>query len=308
MEKNNNLVECNNISKSYYGASAVSNIDIKLPRDKIISLLGLNGAGKTTTLSMISGILTPSKGEILIDGKSMADYPIECKSKLGFLPEQTPLYTDLTVSEYLEYCAKLRRMKKKEVPAAIKKVIVDCGLSERTHQIIGNLSKGYKQRVAIAGAIVHSPALVILDEPTSGLDPVQITQIRDLIVGLKVNRTIILSTHILSEAEMLSDQVLIMHKGKIVLNKDMSEIGSSKNTNESLEISFTKPLKQTDLLSLSSVKKVDAIDVNRFSVVLEEGIDNCDEILSTSVSLSWGLQELSRKQASLEKIFLEITK
>lgn len=297
------LVECKNLYKQYDGIAAVSNVTIDLPKNQIIGLLGLNGAGKTTTLSMISGILAPSSGSITFGEKSMVDDSIDCKSQLGFLPENLPIYPELTITEYLVYCAKLRRVKKKDIKDVVAKAITKCGLEGRTQQLISHLSKGYQQRTALAGAIIHSPPLLILDEPTSGLDPVQIHEIRNLIADLKKHHTVILSTHQLYEAELLSDRILIIHEGKIVLDKLKSEIGD--DTKHVAQVNFKNPPQVAELEQLKGVTQVTSGEKG-FMVHFEQG-NNFDILLKMASEKGWQLTSLNEAETSLEKVFLQLT-
>ena len=210
------LLEAQNLSR-YFGPNvAVQNIDITVKRGEILGFLGPNGAGKSTTMKMLSGNLAPDKGEIHINGFDLLSQPKQAKAQLGYLPENPPLYRELTVIEYLQHCARLNQLRGKQLKSAVATVIERCGLGDVQRRLIGQLSKGYQQRTGIAQAIVHNPAVVIFDEPTSGLDPLQIRQIRELIRELANEHSVILSTHILPEVEMLCDRVQIISKGQVM--------------------------------------------------------------------------------------------
>ena len=205
MPDDGSFVQVENLHR-YYGAThAVRGVSFKVQRGEVMGLLGPNGAGKSTTMKLLSGALAPSSGRILIGGKDLRDQPKACKAKLGYLPEHPPLYPELTVDEYLRYAAKLRRIPRRAIASALAHTKTRCGLDGCGPRLIGNLSKGFQQRVGVAQAIVHSPALVILDEPTVGLDPIQIREIRNLIREIGGEHSVILSTHILPEAQTLCD-------------------------------------------------------------------------------------------------------
>jgi ABC-2 type transport system ATP-binding protein len=208
-----------------YGARvAVDALDLDLHPGEVLGLLGPNGAGKSTTLQMLSGNLAPSSGSVEICGVDLSEQPEAAKAHLGYLPEIPPLYRELTVGEFLRFAARLHRVPKADVDAAVRQALQRCGLDDVAQRLIGNLSKGYRQRVGIAQAIVHNPSVIILDEPTAGLDPLQIREIRELIAALGRTHGVILSTHILAEAEALCDQVLILHQGRTVYSGGMADL------------------------------------------------------------------------------------
>lgn len=210
-----------NLCRNYGSYAAVDKVNLQLRRGEVLGLLGPNGAGKTTTMRMLTGNLAPSTGSIEICGIDLLDKPQQAKAHLGFLPEIPPLYQDMTVDEYLLFAARLHRVNKQTVQTVLGDVKQRCGLEDRGKHLIGNLSKGFQQRVGIAQAIIHSPDVIILDEPTVGLDPNQIREIRKLIRELGVSSSVILSTHILSEVESVCDRVQIMHQGNMVLDETL---------------------------------------------------------------------------------------
>lgn len=213
-----------NLCREYGHYTAVDHVNLQLQRGEVLGLLGPNGAGKSTTMRMLTGILAPSKGSIQICGVDLLDEPIAAKAHLGFLPEIPPLYPDLTVDEYLRLAAKLHRVPKHTVSAALANVKQRCGLSDCGRRLINTLSKGFQQRVGLAQAIIHNPDVIILDEPSVGLDPNQMREIRQLIRELGKSSSVILSTHLLSEVESICDRVQIMHKGQVVFNQSISEL------------------------------------------------------------------------------------
>jgi ABC-2 type transport system ATP-binding protein len=233
------LVEAKQLYRYYGKHCAVQNVSFSLRKGQVLGFLGANGAGKTTTMSMLCGNLAPSSGEIRINGVDLLDNPVAAKQYIGYLPDQPPLYKDLTVNEFLHYCAQLHRVPKGEVAAAVAVAQQRCGLNEVTNRLIGQLSKGYQQRVGIAQAILHNPPLIVLDEPTVGLDPIQIKEIRSLIKELGVEHGVILSTHILSEVQETCTDVQIIHQGQLVLNKTLAELDLDKRSLEDVFISLT---------------------------------------------------------------------
>ena len=220
------LIAASGLSRYYSEHCAVNLLDVQLNKGEVLGLLGPNGAGKSTTMQMLTGNLAPTSGEILINGIDLLDEPRKAKQHIGYLPEQPPVYRDLTVGEYLDYCARLRNVAAKERRTAVERASVRCGLEQVSKRLIGNLSKGYRQRVGIAQAILHNPAVVILDEPTVGLDPIQIREIRALIRELGKEHGIILSTHILPEVQAVCDRVQILNHGKTVFNNSLEGVDS----------------------------------------------------------------------------------
>lgn len=220
------LIMASGLSRFYSDHCAVNNLDLVLKKGEVLGLLGPNGAGKSTTMQMLTGNLAPTAGEILIHGIDLLDEPRKAKQQIGYLPEQPPVYRDLTVDEYLHYCTRLRNMPSAQRKEAAERASERCGLQEVGKRLIGNLSKGYRQRVGIAQAILHNPAVVILDEPTVGLDPIQIREIRSLIRELGQEHGIILSTHILPEVQAVCDRVQILNRGKTVFNGTLEGVES----------------------------------------------------------------------------------
>ena len=220
------MIEVNHVSKRYGKHVALDDLNLTIEDGKIYGLLGENGAGKSTTMNIITGYLAPSYGEVLVDGMDTIKKAKKAKAKIGYLPEIPPLYQDMTVREYLKFAAQLKRIPRKERKTAINEALSKAGIDDVKKRLIKNLSKGYKQRVGIAQAILGNPEIVILDEPTVGLDPVQIKEIRDLIREIGKEHTVILSSHILSEISEVCDHVFMISGGKLVLDEDMSKIAS----------------------------------------------------------------------------------
>ena len=237
------LIQAENLHRYYGKHHAINNISITLYQGEVLGLLGQNGAGKSTTMQLLTGNITASSGTVNINGINLQDQPIAAKQQLGYLPETPPLYRDMTVVEYLRYCALLHDIPKKSLNNAINKVIQRCDLTSMQHRLIANLSKGYQQRVGIAQAIIHEPAVIILDEPTVGLDPIQIQEIRKLIKTLAQTHSVLLSTHILQEVEAICDRVHIINQGQTVFVDSLAALKQYQQDdvgkNASLETIFT---------------------------------------------------------------------
>lgn len=252
------MLEVKGVSKLYENQRGVRNIDFSMNRGEIVGFLGPNGAGKTTTMRMITGYLNPTHGSITIDGLSMADHPKKARQKIGYLPETPPLYPEMTVSAYLQFIADLRDIPARDQKRRIGEVIERLGLQGRERQIIRSLSKGYKQRIGLAQAILHNPDLLVLDEPTSGLDPKQIIEIRQLIRELGENHTVLLSTHILPEINTLCNRVLIINGGQIVLDGQPDQLAHSMG--ETFEVSLeVRGPREAVLAELASVPGVGSV-------------------------------------------------
>lgn len=223
------LISAKQLTRYYGKHCAVNNVSFELEKGQIIGFLGVNGAGKTTTLQMLCGNLAPNSGEIVINGFDMQTQPKSAKRSLGYVPDTPPLYKDLSVQEFLRYCAQLHGVPKADIAAAVKLAEARCGLTEVSERLIGNLSKGYQQRIGIAQAIVHNPDVIILDEPTVGLDPLQIIEIRKLIRELGEKHGVIFSTHILSEVQELCTDVLMIRQGSCVLKARIADLPAEKS-------------------------------------------------------------------------------
>jgi len=300
------LVETESLSRLYGKTVAVGDVSFVIRRGEVLGFLGPNGAGKTTTMQMLSGNLAPSSGRILISGYDMQTEPKRAKASLGYLPEHPPLYREFTVDEYLDYCAALRRIPRKERTVARNRAKARCGLSEVGGRLTQNLSKGYQQRVGLAQAIIHDPDIVVLDEPTVGLDPIQIREIRALIRELGQNHAVILSTHILPEVQASCDRVQIIHKGRLVLNEGINEL-MHRMESQILMAAFRKPPDVALLENLEMVDSVMAVDGHRMRLFHDPSKDPTDALVALSLKQGWGLYEISPEHTSLEAIFVELT-
>ncbi|EIT71002.1 MULTISPECIES: ABC transporter ATP-binding protein [Hydrocarboniphaga] len=297
------LIEARALTRRYGPNVAVSGLDLTLKKGEVLGLLGPNGAGKSTSMKMLTGNLSPTSGEVLIKGKNLRADAQAAKRHLGYLPEQPPVYPELTVDEYLSYCAGLHGVPRKERSAAVTTAKRDCGLTQVSSRLIGNLSKGYQQRVGLAQAIIHRPDVIILDEPTVGLDPIQIREIRNLIGELGNQHSVILSSHILPEIQAVCDRVMIINKGRSVYDATIdAHLGKS-----GLVVVFAHPPQIDALQNLPGVNKVDAGPAGRFLIELADGADARDAVVEASVHGGWGLRELRLETRTLEEIFVELT-
>jgi len=297
------LISVNNLVRYYGDHCAVNNISFELAAGDILGFLGPNGAGKSTTMQMLSGNLAPTEGEIHINGIDLLDQPGKAKSALGYLPETPPLYKEMSVDEYLRYCAKLRRIRKTDISHSMELAKQRCGLTAVGKRLIGNLSKGYQQRVGIAQAILHSPEVIILDEPTVGLDPIQIREIRELITELGKSHGIILSTHILPEVESVCNRVQIINAGRLVYASDMKGLLEQQNTGKYV-ITLARPPAVAELDATGIIDQVEQRDHNSFIVHTSAP---ADELAATIVKNNWGLTRLVPHEHSLEQIFVNLT-
>ncbi|MCU7938254.1 MAG: ABC transporter ATP-binding protein [gamma proteobacterium symbiont of Bathyaustriella thionipta] len=320
------LIEVNQLSRHYFSNNrtgthdghsiAVDSISFTLQRGEVLGFLGPNGAGKSTTMQMLTGNLAPSHGSIKIAGIDLMDNPIEAKAKIGYLPDTPPLYKELSVDEYLIYCAQLNRIPKAEINSAMHRAKERCGLSEYGQRIINNLSKGYQQRVGIAQAIIHSPDIVILDEPTVGLDPIQMIEIRKLIKELGESHSVMISSHILPEIQTICNNVQIINQGKLILNASIEQLNQHMQT-QTLRISCTNPVdiqKITALESINDIKQEGDTLILHCALIMDEAEKNQTAIIKTAQQIidlasqhQWGLYEIFSEKQSLEDIFMSLT-
>lgn len=300
------FISVSNLSRQYGALHAVNNISFEVRRGEVLGFLGPNGAGKSTTMQMLAGNLAPSAGQILINGIDLLDKPKQAKAHIGYLPDQPPLYKELTVDEYLDYCARLNRIARDKQLTARESAKARCGLSDTGKRLIGNLSKGYQQRVGIAQAIIHSPDVVILDEPTVGLDPIQIREIRHLIRDLSSEHSVILSTHILPEVQATCDRVQIINKGELVLSDSVASLDKDMQS-DSLVITLDRPPAVSELASLANITSVEQISEQRFRFHHATDHNPAMAIARLVADHDWGLLELTPERHNLEEIFVRIT-
>ncbi len=303
---NNFTVEAIELTRLYGGREAVSNVNFTLSKGEVLGFLGPNGAGKSTTMKMLTGNLAPSHGSVKICGIDMIENPKEAKALIGYLPEMRPLYKELTVDEYLTMAARLHRVSAKHIKRAVENAKERCGLTHMSKRLIENLSNGYQQRVGIAQAIIHSPMVVILDEPTVGLDPIQIRDIRTLIREVGTDHSVIISTHILPEVEMVCDQVQIIDKGKLVFNGSIDVLKRQRVGNKLL-IGLRNPPAIEEILRISGVSEAESLANGLIRVRYAESAEPAEAIVQTAVQQGWGLHQIAPDQTSLEDVFMQLT-
>ncbi len=298
------LIQVENLSRFYQNHRAINLLSFTLNAGEVLGFLGPNGAGKSTTMQIITGNLAPSEGQVSINGFDIIESARDAKAQIGYLPEHPPVYRDASVDEYLKYCAQLRRVNKSDISRAINEVKASCGLEEVGHRLIGNLSKGFQQRVGIAQAIIHNPPVVILDEPTVGLDPIQIREIRSLIKNLGEQRSVILSTHILSEVQATCDRVQIIREGELIYNASIEAL--NRGNESSISVALKRPPSAETLQQLDHVSHVEQKDEQHFHLFFDTN-SPAEIIVQQSVAHDWGLFELMPDQQSLEDLFIELT-
>ena len=303
---NDILIKVEHLSRRFGNTLAVNQLSFEVKRGEVLGFLGPNGAGKSTTMQMLTGNLAPTAGAITINGVDMLESPREAKLALGYLPEQPPLYRELTVDEYLAYCARLNRIEKGKIAAAVDNAKLRCGLTEVNQRLINNLSKGYQQRVGIAQAIIHSPDVVILDEPTVGLDPIQIREIRQLIRDIGTEHSVILSTHILPEVQATCDRVQIINKGELVMSDSINGL-TQRMQGSSLLIALRQPPAIEQLSAIEGVTAVEVLGDGRLRLSHAPQTELAEALVERAVAEGWGLYELSPERLSLEDVFVNIT-
>jgi len=303
----------NNLTKKFGPQRAVDNISFEVKTGEILGFLGPNGAGKTTTMKIITCYMAPSDGNVKVNSMSVLEEQDAIKKKIGYLPENNPLYYDMPVLEYLEFVAELQGVPKEKMNNRIGEMVTVCGLEIEKHKKIGELSKGYRQRVGLAQAMIHDPEILILDEPTSGLDPNQIVEIRKLIKEIGREKTVILSTHILPEVEATCDRILIINNGKIVADGTSEMLRKQAQGQEVLQIEISDAGNQDQVFSalqdLETIAMVDSSNNDQFRFIINsnEGQSSRKAIFNLCVQNNWTLTELTPIETKLEDIFRELT-
>ncbi len=308
------MIEVRNLVKRYGDHLAVDHVSFTIQDGKIYGFLGPNGAGKSTTMNIMTGYIGPTEGDVLINGHSILEEPEEAKKYIGYLPELPPVYMDMTVKEYLAFCAELKGIAKEERAKEIRKAVKRTKIDDVYGRLIGNLSKGYRQRVGLAQAILGSPSIIILDEPTVGLDPKQIIEIRDLIRELAKDHTVILSSHILSEVQEVCDQIIIIHHGTMLANGTTAELESTLGS-ATIDLTFKDTTEEEIKNMLSSVEGIIGLKVRatrpgeiNVTLKLRRGVDVREAVYDAAVRSGHKLLRLNQSEMNLENIFLEITK
>jgi ABC-2 type transport system ATP-binding protein len=306
------MIKVENLTKRYAGQPAIRDLNFEVNRGEIMGFLGPNGAGKTTTMRILASFMPPTSGRATIAGFDVFEQSLQARAHLGYMPENVPLYTDMRVTEYLRYRAALKEVQHRRVTERVGDVNELCGLKGVENKLIGVLSKGYRQRVGLADALLAEPDLLILDEPTIGLDPNQIRQVRELIKNLGEQHTILLSTHILPEVEMTCNRVIIIHKGRIeACDTPENLLGKIRQAGGVvLEARVGKDNGAEELKKISGVREVitdGEDDWKRFSLRVESGVDVREEVFRLATERHWSVRELTQRRATLEDVFVEIT-
>ena len=306
------MIEAEELTKYYGSFLAVENINFAVRRGEIVGFLGPNGSGKTTTMRILTGYMPPSTGVARIAGANVTTESLEARRHIGYLPETVPLYTDMPVDEYLGYMGALRGMRKSQIRQRTDEVIGMVRLEEYRSTIIGKLSKGYRQRVGLAQAILHEPEVLILDEPTIGIDPIQVVETREVIRDLGREHTILLSTHILAEVSLLCQRVLIIHDGALVAEDAPDQLARRLRGTERLELEVRGPADEvtTALRSVpgvTNVRRTESGDHHSYTIDARHGADLTEDVARLIVQRDWGLLRLSPTVMSLEEIFLQLT-
>lgn len=301
------IVKVEHLSHRYSVQWAIRDINFEITKNGVYGLLGSNGAGKSTTMNIMCGVLKQTEGDVYIKGVSMRENPVEAKRHIGFLPQVPPLHPDLTVTEYLEFCAEMRHIPDREVQRAIKVALERCGISHFAKRVIRNLSGGYQQRVGIAQAIIHNPEFVVFDEPTNGLDPNQIVEIRHLIKEIAQERTVILSTHILSEVQATCDYIRMIEQGNIVFSGTVDEFDNYIKPN-TLIVSLASMPSVEEIQALDGIVRVEEMGGPRFRIQFSDVQEAMNQIVAASHVRGWQLSELQQEKTSLDTIFAELSK
>ena len=303
----NSIVRVEHLSHRYSVQWAIRDINFEISGNGVVGLLGSNGAGKSTTMNIICGVLNQTEGNVFINGINLREDPVEAKRYIGFLPQQPPLYTDLTVEEYLKHSAFLRLMPAEEVGKAVDRALDRCAITHFRDRLIKNLSGGYQQRVGIAQAIVHNPKLVVLDEPTNGLDPNQILEIRDLIWEIAQDHAVLLSTHILSEIEAICQNIKMIEHGNLIFSGTLDEFHDSVKSNTCI-VKLENAPAEGELGNIPGVIKVKKLDEHSFRLQLEqEGEEVAKRVAEICVNRGWRLSEMQMEKVSMDEIFAQLS-
>jgi len=302
------MIEVLNLAKQFGNFQAVRGVSFTVREGESLGLLGPNGAGKTTIMRMITGSLPPTGGAVKIDGLDMYDHPAAIKKIIGYLPERPPLYPDMTVREYLNFAAEIRGVASGSIDDAVRRTASVCGVTDRLNKLIRSLSKGYQQRVGLAQALVHEPRVLILDEPTSGLDPRQIIEIRDLIRDLGESRTVIFSSHILSEVTAVCSKVAIIGNGRLLLEESMSGVAGRVGEGRRIHLSVARPqlLDEAVLKAVEGVVSVEKTAPESWIIGTRADVDMREAVAEAVFAMGAGLVELKSETMSLENVFMRV--
>lgn len=301
------IAKIQHLSHRYSRDWAIKDVNFEITEKGILGLLGSNGAGKSTTMNILCGVINQTEGDVFIDGINVRTNPVEAKKLIGFLPQKAPLHLELTVDEYLTHCAYMRSIPSADIPKALEIAKAKCGISHFSKRVLSNLSGGYQQRVGIAQAIIHNPKLVVLDEPTNGLDPNQILEVRKLIKEIAEDRSVILSTHILSEVQATCDDIIMIEHGHVVFADTMHAFNNYVEPN-TLIVAIDNPPLMEELEAIEGVTKAEAIHSNQIRVHFNTGPAITKSIIQTCASKGWALTEIYLEKSSLDGIFAQLSK
>lgn len=309
------MIEIKNLVKKFGSNKVLDNLTFSVKKGEVLGFLGPNGAGKTTTMKIITSFWRPSAGKVEVAGFDVVKNSLETRARIGYLPENVPLYDDMLVYEYLRFIAKIRGLDKDETKKRIREVAKICGLKGIMRRPVDELSKGYRQRLGLAQAIMHNPDVLILDEPTTGLDPNQIIEIRNLIKKIGKEKTVIFSTHILSEVSVTCDRVIIINKGRIVGEGSPDELVKKTKVKEIIYVKIKGPknevlekLEDMENVSKVKIKDKESDEVYGYEIEPKEGVDLREYLSMTVMSAGWSILEFSKKSVSLEDVFRELTR
>ena len=303
------MISAKGLVKNYGSRIAISDLSFTVNKGEIVGFLGPNGAGKTTTMKILTGYMAPTQGAVYLDGLNVFKEPFLAKKKLGYLPEAPPVYTDMIVEDYLDYVARLKLCPKQDIPKLVESALERVGLKSVRKRLIHNLSKGFKQRVGLAQALVSNPEILVLDEPTVGLDPKQVIEMREILKNLKGEHTIILSTHILSEVQMTCDRVIIINEGKVITEESLSSLSDKMQAKRQIVLRLKKSSSQllSDLKNIKGVLSVSENNKETFTLDVEPGDQINESVAKAVISNSCGLIELREQGFNLEDVFIRLT-
>ncbi|WP_442591500.1 ABC transporter ATP-binding protein [Pedobacter sp. AW31-3R] len=302
----NQILKIEHLSHQYNSSWAIQDINLEVRQNAIVGLLGSNGAGKSTTMNIMCGVLSHTEGLVQIDGIDMRKNPEEAKKRIGFLPQNPPLYLDFTVDEYLNYCASLRLIPRQLITAAVSEAKERCGVTHFSSRLLKNLSGGYRQRVGIAQAIIHKPKLVVLDEPTNGLDPNQIVEVRSLIRDIAVDRAVILSSHVLSEVQLLCNEITMIENGKVVFADTMDAFNNYVEPH-SLLMLMDNPPPTEEFMKIPGVSGVDFLSTRQIRLYFNGDQQISGKIIELSALKNWQLKEISLDKSAVDEIFAQLS-
>ncbi len=300
------ILKIDNLSHRYSASWAIREINLEIDQTGVIGLLGSNGAGKSTTMNIVCGVLNQTEGHVYIDGLDNRKHPEAARRQLGFLPQNPPLYTDLTVDEYLTYCGELRLMEASTIKAAVEEAKEKCQITHFSSRLIKNLSGGYRQRVGIAQAIIHKPKLVVMDEPTNGLDPNQLIEVRKLIRDIARDSTVLLSSHVMSEIHLLCREVIMIEGGRIIFSDTMDAFNNYMQPN-SIMVNLDNPPASSALLSIEGVTKTEFLTDKKVRLYFDGDESITEKVIAASMHHGWRLREINFEKGLLEDVFRQLS-